>query len=188
MELDVGVSASLKAAAAGMTASFVIMEGFLVNVLVSDGAVGMPVATVVLLLCLWSFLCLSLCLVAVLSIFRYRVWLEGTTLCVQKPFRVHRSDLAKATTIDVQENARGVPYLVVRGGGRALLQARMLTSKGQPLPHNQLDALYEAIAAGPAGDAPGARSALARLRTAHLTSAAADPPDDPDGDRERGTI
>ncbi|MFA1550825.1 hypothetical protein [Actinomadura chokoriensis] len=103
---------------------------------------------------------------AVLSIVRYRVWLEGTTLCVQKAFSVHRSDLAKAATVDVQDNARGVPYLVVRGGGRALVQARMLTAKGRPLPQNQLDALVEAITAGPAGDALEARNALARLRTA----------------------
>ncbi|QKW33600.1 hypothetical protein HUT06_05790 [Actinomadura sp. NAK00032] len=166
VELDVGMPPSSKYTAAVLTAILVVVEVFLVAVVWPQGAGGMFLAVCMAIVSILGLVSLSLSLVVAIGMFRYRVWLEGTTLCIQAPFRVRRSDLAQAATVEVQENARGVPFLIVRGGGGELLQARMLTSEKRSLPYDQLEALADAVAAGPAAEAPETRKALARLRPA----------------------
>lgn len=136
MKLDADHSVYFKYCVAGLATFVVAAEGLLLAVLMLEGAGGVVLAILVGVVVLWTSLCVAFCLVAALGVLRYRVWLDGTSLCVQKSFTVHRSDLAEATEVDVQDNARGVPYLIVRGGGRALLQVRMVTSEGRPLPQN----------------------------------------------------
>lgn len=157
VKLDSGMSATLKY----VSACVIVFGGLLVEYL------GIQLARMNVL---WTFmpvicgvLFLWFGLVGVVGLFRYRVWLEGTKLCLQKLRRVHRADLAEASSVEVVRDQWGVPFLVVRGGGREFLSVRMVTSRGRSLPRHQVKAVADAIAGGTAANVAGTEDALARL-------------------------
>ncbi|GAA1891619.1 hypothetical protein [Actinomadura bangladeshensis] len=141
MELDSGLPVLFKC---GITAMATVIAGLvfcLLRTVMAGGPVWKTFAIVMSCLSVWLWL------QAVLGMFRYRVWLDGTTLCIQKSFRVLRTDLATATWVGVEYTHTGVLFLSIRGSRGRLLLVRMMTAEGRLVPQHQVEAVADAIAA-----------------------------------------
>lgn len=157
VKLDSGLSATYKYGIVAIAASAAGVSVFFLEIMLVGGPVWKAAAVVLACLGVWLWL------KAVLSVFRYRVWLDGTTLCIQKAFSVLRSDLATATWVGVDITHTSVLFLGIRESGGRLLHVRLMTAGGRLVPRHQLEAVADALAAGPLASAPQTREALARL-------------------------
>ncbi|MEV4252457.1 hypothetical protein AB0J52_04750 [Spirillospora sp. NPDC049652] len=148
--LDIGVTRAMKIEAVALAAGLLPAFGWLATALGRGfGPAGWTIGLI-------AFVFVAgLLITAVLRTFRYRVWLEGGTLAVQRAFRICRFDLAKADVhlqwAEAQDHPSGpqtgVIAMVVRDPGRRRgFRVRLLDSRNRRIPPAQFLALADAIA------------------------------------------